>query len=131
MDKEKELNLRKDSGDGAKVPVNLEKNMKALEEYLGISTEASRRPTYFVFAGLFLLLLGLLFNIFLIIAILLELIGLILIMKKSYWTAYKWNRSIVMYLKNDNKESLEYLEKLSKEEKEKESYKKMKKLLQC
>lgn len=138
MDKEKdELDLKKNSGDGARVSVDLEKNMKALERYLGVDTEASRRPTYFVFAGLFLMLFGCLLNIvstignaFLIIAMFLEVVGLIFIMKKSYWIAYKWNRSIVMYLKDDNKESLEYLEKLPKEEKEKEAYEKMKKLLE-
>ncbi|MGL4847866.1 MAG: hypothetical protein ACRC28_02910 [Clostridium sp.] len=138
MDKEKEeLDLKKNSGDGARVPVDLEKNMKALEKYLGIDTESSRRPAYFTFGGLFIILFGCLLNIvssvgnaFLIIGILLEVIGLILIMKKSYWIAYKWNRSIVMYLKDDNKESLEYLEKLPKEEKETEAYKKMKKLLE-
>ncbi|MGL5416542.1 MAG: hypothetical protein ACRDDY_05570 [Clostridium sp.] len=130
MDEEKDLDLKKDAGDGAKVPVDLEKNMKTLEKYLGVSTEDSRRPTYFAFGGLFLILIGLLFRVFIFIGIFLEVIALFLIMKKAYWIAYKWNRSIVMYLKDDSKESLEYLEKLPDEEKEKEAYKKMKKLLE-
>ncbi|OPX47706.1 hypothetical protein CLTHE_16860 [Clostridium thermobutyricum DSM 4928] len=116
-------------GHGAKVPVDLDKDIKKLERYLGVDTKASRIPTYFAFGGLGLIFFGMLFQIFIVIGIILELIGLFFAIKKEYSIAYKWNRSIVMYLKNGFKESNDYLERLPNEEKEKESYKKMKKLL--
>ena len=116
-------------GHGAKVPVDLDKDIKKLERYLGVDTKASRIPTYFAFGGLGLIFFGMLFQIFIVIGIILELIGLFFAIKKEYSIDYKWNRSIVMYLKNGFKESNDYLERLPNEEKEKESYKKMKKLL--
>ncbi|WP_297631954.1 hypothetical protein [uncultured Clostridium sp.] len=116
-------------GHGAKVPVDIDKEIKNLEEYLGVDTEQSRKPTYFAFAGLFVILAGLIFNFFIVIGIVLEVIALAFAIKKGYLIAYKWNRSIVMYIKGGFGESLDYLERLPKEEKESESYKKMRALL--
>lgn len=131
---EKEDNMNTETefnsyGHGAKVPVDLDKDVKKLEKYLGVDTKASRTPTYFAFGGLALIFLGMLFNFFIVLGIVLEVIGLFFAIKKEYMIAYKWNRSIVMYLKNGFKESKDYLERLPEEEKKKESYKKMKKLL--
>lgn len=116
-------------GHGAKLPVDLDKDIENLEKYLGVNTDASRKPTYFAFAGLFIILLGLIFNFFIVIGIVLEIIALVFAIKKGYTTAYKWNRSIVMYIKGGFEESLEYLEKLPKEEKMGDSYSKMRMLL--
>lgn len=116
-------------GHGAKLPVDLDKDIESLEKYLGVNTDASRKPTYFAFAGLFIILLGLFLNFFIVIGIVLEIIALVFAIKKGYATAYKWNRSIVMYIKGGFEESRDYLEKLSREEKENEAYEKMRALL--
>ena len=54
---------------------------------------------------------------------------MILMSKKSYWNAYRWNRAMLMYVKNDYLKCETYLNKLSPEEKEKEPYKIMLNLL--
>ncbi|PRR78044.1 DNA polymerase III subunit epsilon [Clostridium liquoris] len=100
-----------------------------LENTLGVDTSAKNKPAYCVYLGLFLIILGTSISALLIFGIVLDIIGMILMSKKSYWNAYRWNRAMLMYVKNDYLKCETYLNKLSPEEKEKEPYKIMLNLL--
>lgn len=100
----------------------LRKDVIDLEKKLGISTKAMDISTSCIVGGSTSLLLGMAISPLIIIGAILDIAGFVLMFRKSYWNAYRWDKAIQLYLKKNYTQSQECLDKLSSKEKEKPSY---------
>lgn len=100
----------------------LRKDVTDLEKKLGISTKAMDISTSCIVGGSTSLLLGMAISPLIIIGAVLDIAGFVLMLRKSYWNAYRWDKAVQMYLKKNYAQSKAYLDKLSSKEKEKPSY---------
>lgn len=108
---------------------NLWEGVKELKNQLGINTKGKNKPAYYVYGGLLCVILGFGTPILLLIGLVLDILGVISMCKKSYWDAYRWHKAIEMYKRGNYAKSKAYLYKLSNLEKESDAYGKMMDLL--
>lgn len=103
----------------------LRKDVIDLEKKLGISTKAMDISTSCIVGGSTSLLLGMAITPLIIIGAILDIIGFVLMFRKSYWNAYRWDKAIQLYLKENYTQSKACLDKLSSKEKEKPAFREM------
>jgi len=106
---------------------NIKDRVNELEKSLGINTIPKKIPGYFVLGGWLCVISGI--KPIVIVGLILASIAIALSFRKSYKNAFKWDKAITLYFKNDIEKAKTYLDKLSSSEKEGQSYKKMLKLL--
>lgn len=108
---------------------NLRKNVIELEKKLGISTKAMDISNSCIAGGTIALLLGMAAAPLIIIGAILDVLGFLLMFKKSYWNSYRWDKAVQLYLKKNYSKSKVYLDKLPSKEKETPAYREMLNLL--
>ncbi|MDF2881382.1 MAG: hypothetical protein K0R54_1939 [Clostridiaceae bacterium] len=104
---------------------NLRKNAIELEKKLGINTKSMDISNSCIAGGTIALLLGMVAAPLIIIGAILDVLGFLLMFKKSYWNSYRWDKAVQLYLKKNYSQSKVYLDKLPSKEKEKPAYREM------
>lgn len=98
-----------------------EENVKLFEKVHDLDTSARLTPFIFLVASIICIFSTVV--VLVIIGLVLDIITLLCLCRKSYWTAHRYRQAVLAYLQEDYDKCRKYLEKICDKEKEKDCYK--------